>query len=114
MASLGELEPWLRPYAEWLVRVAEYNGWKVSVNSVYRSTAKQAQLYHRYQRAKAAGDTTVLPAAPPGTSWHEHRRAFDISVTQGRDSPQQAALGRLWESMGGRWGGPRDPVHFQA
>lgn len=114
MANLRELHPELYPYASWLVRVAQANGMAPTITSVYRSPQKQAVLYQRYLKARAAGDTSVLPAAPPGTSWHEQRRAFDLVVRQGKRSPEQRALGNLWRQMGGVWGGDIDPVHFQA
>lgn len=107
MASLRELQPWLKPYAEFLVRVAEYNGFSPTITSVYRSPAKQQVLYERWKAGKSD-----IPAAPPGHSQHEHRTAFDLVVRQGYRSPQQAALGALWRQMGGRWGGDVDPVHF--
>lgn len=113
MASLSELEGWLQPFARYLVQVAEYNGFQVHVTSVYRSDAKQAQLYRRYQRCLQEGGD-CLPAAPPGRSNHRLRRAFDIVATTGMRSPQQRALGELWRRMGGTWGGDRDPVHFEA
>lgn len=107
MPSLNELQPWLVPYARYLVNVAEYNGMgPVSINSVYRSPEKQALLYDRYQRG-----LSEYPVAPPGTSLHEHRLAFDMNVRQGGRSPEQAALGAFWISMGGRWSS-RDPIHF--
>lgn len=112
MPSLSELEPWLQPYARYLVRVAEYNGLTVNVTSVYRSDAKQAQLYNRYLRCLQEGRSDCLPAAPPGHSNHGRRRAFDLVVTGGYRGSNQEALGLLWRSMGGRWGGSQDPVHF--
>jgi len=105
--SLRELQPWLVPYAEYLVQVAMYNGMgPVSINSVYRSRQKQAVLYNRWQRG-----LSQYPVAPPGQSLHEHRIAFDMNVRQGGRSPEQAALGAFWRSMGGQWS-PQDPIHF--
>ena len=107
MPSLSELQPWLRPYARYLVNVAEYNGLgPVSINSVYRSRHAQAVLYERFKRG-----LSQYPVAPPGTSLHEHRLAFDLNVRQGGRSPEQEALGRFWRSMGGSWS-PQDPIHF--
>jgi len=107
LASLRELQPWLYPYADYLVRSAEASGFgPVSINSVYRSRQKQAVLYDRFLRGLSA-----YPVAPPGYSLHEHRLAFDINVRQGSGSPEQAALGAFWNQMGGLWS-PRDRVHF--
>lgn len=110
MPSITELRPWLRPYAQFLVDVAQYNGFRPAVTSVYRSPQRQQVLYQRYLRCQREGGS-CLPAAPPGMSQHEQRLAFDLVVRQGYDSPEQAALGHLWISMGGRWS-PADPVHF--
>lgn len=96
------LQPWLIPYAEYLYGVADANGLRPRVTSVYRSIQKQAVLYQRYLRGHHP-----LPVAPPGRSKHNYGLAFDMVVTH----PE--ALGRFWEAMGGRWGGSRDPVHYE-
>lgn len=115
MASVRELVPELVPWAEYLLRVASSQGWRVSVNSVFRSRARQTVLYQRYLQCRARGGRgTCLPAAVPGTSDHELGRAFDITVNGNMWGPEQRALGQLWQSWGGRWGGERDPVHFAA
>jgi len=111
MPSINELQPWLRPYATYLLKVAEYNRLSPTVTSVYRSHAKQQQLYDRYLKCKRTGGSCI-PAAPPGYSQHGQRLAFDLVVRQGYRSPEQAALGAVWRQMGGRWGGSVDPVHF--
>jgi LAS superfamily LD-carboxypeptidase LdcB len=105
MSSLDDLEPWLVPYAKYLVSLG---GAAIQVTSVYRSTAEQTRLYRRY----LAGQSKY-PAAPPGSSWHEYRRAWDMI------GPPDLleALGRTWQSWGGTWGGAfshEDPIHFQA
>jgi LAS superfamily LD-carboxypeptidase LdcB len=112
MASLATLHPQLRPYAELLVRVAELNGLRVSVNSTLRTRAQQAILYQRYLEAQRTGARGVLPANPPGTSDHELGLAFDLTVNGDYRSAAQAALGSLWRSWGGVWAGAADPVHF--
>jgi len=104
--STSDLQPWLKPYADYLLNVSEYNFGRGSLNSVYRSNAAQQNLYDRYLRG-----LSQYPVAPPGTSLHEHRLAFDYNVPQGGRSPQQTALGRFWASMGGGWS-PKDPIHF--
>ena len=58
---LSDLEAYIQPYALWLVRVAEINGLKPVITSVYRSSEKQSQLYQNY----LAG-LSRFPAAPPG------------------------------------------------
>lgn len=97
------MQPWLAPYAGYLIDVAQYNGLKPRITSVYRSRARQTQLYERYLQGKSK-----YPAAPPGRSYHEYGRAVDLSAEN------LAGLGALWQRMGGSWGGSRDPIHFQA
>ncbi len=104
--SLKALEPWLVPYAEWLVWAAPYAGARsVRVTSVWRSRAQQQALYLRYLRGESR-----FPAAPPGLSKHGSRRAFDM-VTE----PFWVLdiLGGWWKELGGQWF-PSDRIHFQA
>lgn len=99
---LSGLEPWLRPYAEALLGYFP----ELRVTSVYRSPTDQLRLWNNRHR-------NPYPVAPPGTSWHEHRRAWDMVGPPER----LAAAGRVWESWGGTWGGRfgrPDPIHFQA
>lgn len=103
---ISELEPWLQPYAQYILDVAELNGLQPVITSTYRSYESQARLYQNYLAGRSR-----FPAAPPGRSLHEYRRAWDMVVT-----PRSALhdLGALWTSMGGRWGGTADPIHFAA
>lgn len=97
------LQPFLQPWAEWLLSQAGPNA---HVTSVRRSRKQQTLLYRRY----LAG-LSQFPAAPPGTSKHERGLAFDIYSS---DSRVLERLGKLWESVGGTWGGRfRDPIHFE-
>ncbi len=116
MADISRLQPWLVPWARWLIAVAQYNGLHVQVTSTLRSREQQTLLWERYVHCQrvGAGRATCLPAAPPGTSDHELGRAFDLIVDGDYRGAAQAAIGRLWQQMGGRWGGAADPVHFAA
>jgi D-alanyl-D-alanine carboxypeptidase len=101
--ALAELVPSLRLAAQALLRQARE---PVRVTSVRRSTTRQAQLYRDYLAGKSR-----YPAAPPGTSYHEFGRAFDLDTSD----RELARLGRIWESWGGTWGARfHDPIHFQA
>lgn len=95
------LQPWLRYYAEYLYQVALMNGLQPRVTSVFRSRARQAVLYDRYLRG-----LTDYPVAPPGQSKHQYGLAFDMVTAN------NAALGALWNQMGGRWS-PSDDVHYE-
>lgn len=99
---LSALAPWLRPYAEYLV--SHFPGLRVT--SVYRSPTAQLALWN-------ARASNPFPVAPPGTSYHEYRRAWDMVGP----AEQLEAAGRIWQSWGGTWGGTfgrADPIHFQA
>lgn len=108
MADTRSLHPALRPWADYLLQVAAYNGLRVQVTSTLRTRAQQTLLW---QRSQACGGG-CLPAAPPGTSDHEYGLAFDLIVNGDYRSPHQRALGLFWRSLGGRWADEADPVHF--
>jgi len=112
MTNLSALDPRFRPFVEALIRVAQYNGLRVQVTSTRRTRAQQALLYQRFLRCQREGGRACLPALPPGQSDHEVGMAVDLVVNGDYRSPQQAALGALWRSWGGRWPGEADPVHF--
>jgi len=104
VTNLGQLQPWLQPFARSIVESAPYAGARqVRVTSVYRSPALQREPWEN--RAK-----NPYPVAPPGRSLHEQRRAFDM-VTE----PYNVlwTLGRWWNEVGGEWHAS-DPIHFQA
>lgn len=109
MTTLGGLDRRFKPYAAALLTVARQLTPAARVTSTRRSRAVQAQLYLRWITGRSR-----YPAARPGTSTHERGLAVDLG---GLSQPQLAALGGLWESWGGRWGGRfsnPDPIHFEA
>jgi hypothetical protein len=99
---LSDLEPWLQPWARWLLSL-----WpSAQVTSTRRTSLEQSRLYEAF----LAG-ASRYPAAPPGQSLHEYGRAFDIIA----EPAALEQLGRVWEYVGGRWGGRAgDPIHFEA
>lgn len=103
--STRTLEPSFRVYADAFVRYLESHGVRVTVASTRRSVDTQRALYANY----LAG-CSRLPAARPGRSKHALGIAFDLHL----EPPVYQAAGRLWESIGGTWGGRfSDPVHFE-
>lgn len=103
--SLRRLQPWLRPYAEWLVWAAPYAGARsVRITSVTRSRAQQAALYRRFLAGRSQ-----FPAAPPGRSKHEFGLAWDMVTEPYSVLP---ILGRWWNEVGGTWH-PSDVIHFE-
>jgi len=110
MADLNTLDYRLVPWAKWLYLMGKQYDGRLVVTSARRSSAKQAELYAKYQSGQS-----VIPAAPPGSSLHEYGLAFDLARL-GKDplgDPLLAWLGLIWTMVGGRHGGIRDPVHFQ-
>ena len=111
MADLRTLDRRLYPYAKWLYEVGQYYEGSLRVTSAYRSWASQDRLYKAWQQ----GESTI-PAAPPGRSLHQWGLAFDLARLGRNPLEDQflVALGGLWQRIGGKWGGIRDPVHFSA
>lgn len=104
--SLKGLQPFLQPYAAWLVSVVPSAGARsYRITSVRRSRAQQLALYRNWQAGRSS-----FPAAPPGRSKHEFGLAFDM-VTE----PFSAlhTLGAWWQQRGGEWS-RTDPIHFAA
>jgi len=110
MADLRTLHQSLIPWAQWIYRVGKELDGRLVVTSARRSSGKQAELYQRYLSGKS-----LIPAAPPGRSLHEHGLAFDLARLGQTPlgDPLLEYLGKWWEYYGGKWGGKRDPVHFQ-
>jgi LAS superfamily LD-carboxypeptidase LdcB len=108
-----QLQPFLRAPALYLVGRFP----NLHVSSTYRSLDKQAQLYRTWLALRQAGwsnervchERGICTPAPPGRSYHNYGRAFDLNGP-GADLQRAAAL---WRSMGGTWF-PDDPIHFQA
>ena len=91
--SLSSLQPWLQPYARWLVSVAPLLGARsVRITSVVRSRARQQALYSRFRAGRAQ-----FPAAPPGRSMHEYALAWDMVTDPFSVLP---TLGALWNRAG--------------
>src|SRR5262245_60161837 len=104
--SLSNLQPWLQPYARWLLSQAPSAGANtVRITSVKRSRAQQSSLYKAYLAGRSN-----YPVAKPGTSKHELGLAFDM-VTEPYSALWQ--LGALWQKVGGFWSAT-DPIHFES
>lgn len=103
-ARLDQLQPWLQPYARYLVQIASSYG--AHVTSTRRTHQEQAQLF-----ATCGSGQCRYPAAPPGHSKHEIGRAWDMVA----HPYVLRQLGALWERIGGTWGGRfGDEIHFEA
>ena len=100
--NLTRLHPKLKTIARNLPRVARSHGFRVRITSGWRSYQTQMKLYNDWYRG-----LSPYPVARPGTSRHEKGMALDILSTN------TGALVSLLNSVGLRWGGPSDPVHFE-
>ncbi len=80
-----------------------------TITSTKRTHNEQQRLYQKFLQALRSNIAT-LPVARPGLSKHEQGLAIDI-VFAPRDLPRAVELA---EQYGMVWGGPRDPVHFEA
>lgn len=94
------------PVARWIIPYLQYarkNGWKGTVQSGYRTYAKQYDIYYVQK---------IRPAAKPGTSNHEGsefpRGAVDVT--------EWAQLNEILKRKPGgsklKWAGMVDKVHF--
>lgn len=101
MTSMRAYPSNIRPVFEWLVAYARWMGLDPRVTSTVRTRAEQEALY-----AKALRGENPYPVARPGTSRHERGLAIDLV------SRDNAALGKVWNAVGGRWS-PQDAVHFE-
>lgn len=111
-APLGDttnLQPSLVSALHALAALALTNGISFRIESGWRSTERQAQLY-------ANRASNPYPVAPPGSSLHEYGAAVDLRITgQHGYSSAAAALaflgGMLAPRVGLRWDAS-DAVHF--
>lgn len=86
---------------------AEYfqlTGKAVRIESGFRSTERQAQLYQDYIQGRSR-----FPAAPPGQSRHESGRAIDTDIATANALDQMGILSKYGLSRPV----PGDPIHIQ-
>lgn len=117
---LQDLDPDVREMAEKLLIRAASLGIELTVTQTYRTPAMQAALYAKGRTEPGP----VVTHAPPGYSWHEFRRAFDVAITHFPGDMTKANLydgpweqvGTIGEDCGLEWGGRwkrPDRPHFQ-
>ncbi len=119
MGLINELDETVQHLALSLLRAAHALGIELIVTQAYRSMDEQAHLYA--QGRTIAGP--IVTNAPPGSSWHEFRKAFDVAILKdGRATwPNDVALwqriGNIGKQIGLDWGGDFhtiiDRPHFE-
>lgn len=114
-----QLDDSIRQMARNLIQAAYNDGINLRVTNGYRSNAEQERLYNQ-------GRTTpgpIVTKAKAGSSWHNHRLAFDVGVvdadgkiTWPNDVPLWDRIGKIGKSVGLNWGGDfvgfTDRPHF--
>lgn len=83
---------------------ARLRGFQAVITSTFRTRSEQQFLFDQFQRG-----LTSFPVAPPGTSRHEFGLAVDLVVIPPNRLPE---LVEIMRSVGFRWAGPTDSVHF--
>lgn len=116
---IATLLPEVGALARELLASAKMHEIELCVTQAYRSSAEQAALYAKGRTAPGR----IVTRAPPGYSWHEFRRAFDVAVVVGgkptwpNDTALWATIGGLGKTLGLAWGGDFrtiiDRPHFE-
>lgn len=113
---ISDLHPSIRCKCEVFMQLCTSAGLRVLITQTYRTAAEQQALYDQGRTAPGK----IVTNAPPGYSWHEFGRAFDIcfltengKATWAGPWEQVGEIGeRLEMEWGGRWKKPDRP-HFQ-
>lgn len=100
MATLNKVYKPLADRVKLVQKVAKQYGFKVQINSGYRSSATQAQI---------AKEGNRFPVASPGKSQHQYGYAVDLQTVPW--SLHAYTVGWMQEA-GIFWAGDADPVHF--
>lgn len=113
MASTDGLHPRYRPVADALIAYLRSVDSRFVITSGLRTRAEQEELWAKWLRGDPSQPYKPLP---PGRSQHERGFAVDIARFGIRASEDELLhqAGTWWRSIGGVWGGPADPVHFEA
>ena len=100
-----ELHPTLQRGARELISRMRALGFPVGISSTYRSPEYQDYLFE--QGRSRPGQ--IVTNARGGQSMHNYRLAFDVFKNirgqEFSDDSFFAAAGRIWQEMGGVWGG---------
>lgn len=116
---IGQLDLSLQAKAHALLIRAAVLGIPLVVTQGYRDPKEQARLYAQGRTAPGP----IVTNAPPGSSWHEYRLAFDVAVLAGgkptwpNDVKLWDRIGAVGKSLGLTWGGDfasiKDRPHFE-
>lgn len=115
MADTRHLRPAFRAIIDQLIDFLRQADDRFVITSAYRSATEQGELYERWLKGDPDSRSIFTPL-PPGRSQHERGWAVDIARfgVSAETDPWLRELGAWWRSVGGVWGGEKDPVHFEA
>lgn len=113
---IATLLPEVQPFARKLLIEAGKQGINLIVTSGTRTYAEQQALYDQ-GRSKPG---KIVTHAKPGSSWHNHACAFDVTIFKDGqpvwESPLYKKVGLIGEEIGLEWGGRfesfSDEPHF--
>src|SRR5690348_7614135 len=88
------LHPGLKPYAEYAMQIAKFNGIRPYVTSVARTWADQAKLYANYIAGKSR-----YPANAPGDSAHQPRTVAGLEGALAFDSTVPPEQQDAWDAI---------------
>lgn len=114
--QLSDLDPQVEQMAEAMLTACAAAGISLFVTQTLRTYEEQAAIYSQGRTAPGA----IVTHAPPGYSWHNFGRAFDVAQAGLHPYPTQEAfwekVGEIGEANGLEWGGRwkfPDRPHFQ-
>ena len=88
-------------------------GKKIQINSGFRDTAKQWELWRQYEKDKAAGKNPS-PVAYPGRSMHEYGYALDINSDTANDIASRGIMDKWGFDRPVKRGTPKwEPWHIE-
>ena len=118
MADTSRLRPAFAAIIDGLMDILREADARFVITSAYRSSTEQGELYSKWLREREDPEAarSVFTPLPPGRSQHERGFAVDIARVgvPAETDVMLRELGAWWRSVGGVWGGDRDPVHFEA
>jgi len=108
-SKLEDLDPDVQEMAQKLIDACAAEGVTIKITHTHRTFQEQWEIYQQ-GRSKPGKKVT---SAPPGYSWHNYRRAFDVAIVSypGDLTPHDLydgnweKIGTLAESLGLDWGG---------
>jgi peptidoglycan L-alanyl-D-glutamate endopeptidase CwlK len=104
-AKIEDLEPEVQEMALAFLQKCAQQGITLRITQTRRTWDEQAQIYAQGRTAPGK----VVTHAPPGHSWHNFGRAFDVCFMGKEPYPDDDSvweyIGAIGETVGLEWGG---------